>query len=199
MGQLFGQQLQVNYNLTSSSENAKRTLSYILGIAEQKSVFRTEARKTSDSLIVKTGLGLQYYYNPDHELYLIKDLKSEEFLKKRVFAVSRDEFLIEITEKLTWNILAETSTIAGLNCQKATVNYGGRNWTAYFTPDVAISEGPYYFHGLPGLIIQIQDAENHFNFTATSIKETMHPSLYETGQGHKISWTQYKKTIEILL
>lgn len=73
------------------------------------------------------------------------------------------------------------------------MNYAGRNWTAWFAKDIPIFEGPYYFHGLPGLIISIEDRDKNFNFRLTSIKKTDKNMLYRLDSGTEISWEQYEK------
>jgi len=55
----------------------------------------------------------------------------------------------------TWNINSSVKTINGYNCQQATTLFRGRRFTAWFTRQVPVSEGPYKFSGLPGLIIKI--------------------------------------------
>ncbi len=57
----------------------------------------------------------------------------------------------------------------GYTCHKATTEYRGRKYTAWYTTDIPISSGPYIFEGLPGLILAISDSKDHFNFTAIAI------------------------------
>lgn len=71
--------------------------------------------------------------------------------------------------KLQWNIEQETDDILGYNVQKATVTYSGRNWIAWFTPEIPIQYGPYVFNGLPGLIVKLYDDKNNFTFLLNSI------------------------------
>ena len=66
--------------------------------------------------------------------------------------------------KLEWKLTNETKIIQNYNCQKATLNYGNRNWEAWFTTDILIQDGPYIFRNLPGLIVQIQDKDNLHSF-----------------------------------
>lgn len=66
--------------------------------------------------------------------------------------------------KLEWKLTNETKIIQNYNCQKATLNYGNRNWEAWFTTDILIQDGPYIFRNLPGLIVQIQDKNNLHSF-----------------------------------
>lgn len=74
-----------------------------------------------------------------------------------------------------WDVLEEVSTIAGFECQKATTNYGGRIWTAYFTHEIPISDGPYKFCGLPGLIVQIEDETGGWSFSLSGIQKNKFP------------------------
>ncbi len=67
-----------------------------------------------------------------------------------------------------WIITREKKNISGYSAQKATINFGGRSWVAWFTPEIPISEGPYKFSGLPGLIIFLHDTKNHYIFEMVS-------------------------------
>lgn len=63
-----------------------------------------------------------------------------------------------------WEIQPDTMTILGYHSQKATCHYRGRNWIAWFTNEIPISEGPWKFYGLPGLITKIADDKEHYSF-----------------------------------
>ena len=69
-----------------------------------------------------------------------------------------------------WEILPETKVILGYNCQKATTSFRGRDYVAWFTPDIPISNGPWKFAGLPGLILNIADTQNHYVFECSGIE-----------------------------
>jgi len=68
-----------------------------------------------------------------------------------------------------WQIDADTATIENMFCQKAECDFGGRHWIAWFSASIPVSDGPYEFCGLPGLIVNINDQKNYYNFTFTSI------------------------------
>lgn len=74
-------------------------------------------------------------------------------------------------DSFNWQITAETDTISDYICQKAICYFGGRTWLAWFTTEIPISDGPYKFCGLPGLILNIADTENHYSFEFVSIEE----------------------------
>ncbi|HAJ99191.1 MAG TPA: hypothetical protein DCM62_04125 [Bacteroidales bacterium] len=70
-----------------------------------------------------------------------------------------------------WQILPDTMQVSGYAAQKATTSFAGRDWVAWFTPEIPISDGPYKFNGLPGLIVLLYDTRNHYRFALTSFAE----------------------------
>ncbi|MCX8525219.1 GLPGLI family protein [Chryseobacterium formosus] len=87
-------------------------------------------------------------------------------------------FIVDTEDKVNWKLSNETKSVAGYQLQKATTNFGGRNWTAWFTKDIALSEGPYKFNGLPGMIFEISDDKNNFKFSL--VKSYKLAKTYET-------------------
>lgn len=73
---------------------------------------------------------------------------------------------------LDWQISGETQTINDIFTQKAKLNFGGRQYEAWFAPSIPIPDGPYIFKGLPGLIIKISDDKNHYSWELTSISDS---------------------------
>lgn len=69
-----------------------------------------------------------------------------------------------------WTILADTMSIGGIPCQKASTVYGNRIWHAWFAPSIPIQDGPYKFIGLPGLILKVNDSREQWNFDLASIR-----------------------------
>lgn len=190
------QNLTLSYELTYHLfDKESRTQNYILDIVEGKSIFRTETRRRSDSLLANGKFGMGYNANTLYELYLTKNIKESKIKKVYVSPLSRDRFFISDFKELDWKISPETSQIGEYNCQKAEVEYGGRYWTAWFTKDVPVSEGPYCFHGLPGLIIEIKDEKADFHFKLAQVRKNTNNSLYEVEGGKEISWTQYNNLL----
>lgn len=77
----------------------------------------------------------------------------------------------EKAPNLNWQISTDTCTVIGYKCQKASVEFRGRKYVAWFTPDIPINLGPWKFNGLPGLILKIADIQNHYSFECIGIKK----------------------------
>lgn len=71
---------------------------------------------------------------------------------------------------LKWETIAGVDTIAGIPCYKAKTNHGGRQYTAWYAPQIPIQDGPYIFHGLPGLITKVVDDDRWYHFKVKDYK-----------------------------
>ncbi len=71
--------------------------------------------------------------------------------------------------KIAWNLEEGDSTFLGVTCSKATCEFGGRKWTAWYSADYPISYGPYLFDGLPGLIFVLEEDKGNFKFTMNGL------------------------------
>ena len=79
-------------------------------------------------------------------------------------------FIKDSYNDLRWNVSTDSKQIAGHNCIKATTTYRGRNWVAWFTPDIPLPFGPWKLHGLPGLILEAHDTTNEYAIIALKIQ-----------------------------
>ena len=76
-----------------------------------------------------------------------------------------------------WLITSEIDTIHNYVCQKAICDFGGRTWEAWFTLELPFCDGPYKFCGLPGLIVNVADAQNHYSWKFLSIEKPSEPMM----------------------
>jgi GLPGLI family protein len=87
-------------------------------------------------------------------------------------------FVIKTNDEMKWKLLSDTQTYNGYTLQKATTDFGGRQWTAWFSKEIDIKEGPYKFRGLPGLIFMIEDDKKGFIYKL--VKNIKLPETYLT-------------------
>lgn len=110
----------------------------------------------------------------DHLPALIRKKNSFE---NTTLILLKDLFSVKSTDKMNWKLLSDTKVEGRYTLQKATTTFGGRNWIAWFSKDVNLSEGPYKFRGLPGLIFEIEDDKKNFIFKLS--KSMKFPKTYE--------------------
>ncbi|AKK74492.1 hypothetical protein HX13_09200 [Chryseobacterium sp. P1-3] len=91
-------------------------------------------------------------------------------------SISMDRYKIREDKKPEWKILPDKEKIGNYNAQKAVTNFGGREWTAWFTQDIPFQDGPYKFYGLPGLIVKIEDATGSHSMTLVGNKTINTPN-----------------------
>ncbi|GHT85611.1 hypothetical protein FACS18947_4590 [Bacteroidia bacterium] len=89
--------------------------------------------------------------------------------------VSSDYLYEENLNDIQWQIGTDTVTILSYLCQKATADFRGRHYEAWFAPDLPINDGPWKFMGLPGLILSIQDVDKHYQFQAIGLENSTLP------------------------
>ena len=119
----------------------------------------------------KDGTIVNYYSSLLMFACIYKDYKENKI--KVIDKISGNFFLYEEeNEPQSWILHDDTITIAGYLCQKALCQWRGRDYEAWFTPEIPINEGPWKFHGLPGLIIKLHDTQLHYEFDLLEFKET---------------------------
>lgn len=103
---------------------------------------------------------------------IIKDRKSKKMRVLDYGAATGDRFVYEDDPgKWSWQMSAETDTVAGYICQKARTQFRGREYVAWFSPEIPLNDGPWKFSGLPGLILKVEDAEGLFVFELIGLKQ----------------------------
>ena len=79
-----------------------------------------------------------------------------------------------------WQLTTIKKVVAGYECQQAYTAFGGRIWEAWFTRDIPVSEGPYKFYGLPGLIVKVRDTHDNYGFELLSFESNPKPFAIST-------------------
>ncbi|MCX8525218.1 GLPGLI family protein [Chryseobacterium formosus] len=104
-------------------------------------------------------------------------IRKKDSFENTSLILLNDLFSLKSTDKMNWKLLNDTKVEGQYKLQKATTTFGGRNWIAWFSTDVNLSEGPYKFRGLPGLIFEIEDDKKNFIFKLS--KSMKFPKTYE--------------------
>jgi GLPGLI family protein len=106
-----------------------------------------------------SGSGTEYYQFPAQR----KMVRKERLI---------NNYLIEdALPAINWKISSDTATFGGLLCQKATARFGGRDYTAWFSPDLPFHSGPWKLNGLPGAILDAYDTKKEVAFMFDGIEK----------------------------
>ena len=112
----------------------------------------------------------------DGETYqIVKDRNTNSLLFYDYFGMSKDSYGYKDNPVFSWKISQDTASVLGYPCQKASINFRGRTYTAWFSTDIPINDGPWKFMGLPGLILKISDSKNLFGFELIGIENIAEP------------------------
>lgn len=158
----------------STSNNTKEELTELL-ISNETSLFRSCYLAQRDTMRYHPDAGLTEPTFPISGNYhrIVKNSQAQSIAYYQQLNVVNGELYryTESMEDLNWELLPDTMSIGSLKCQKAKINYGNRKWEAWFCPDIAISDGPYKFCNLPGLIVQVADTTDSWSFSLVGIHE----------------------------
>lgn len=148
------------------------------------------------------GIGKTYY----------KNLKDKRFANKT--EIMGKVFLIKDSlPKYKWELSSETKNIGNYTCYKATFSREVENvrmsivdgdtkevkkketivTTAWYTPQLPISNGPKNYQGLPGLILEINDGTTTIVCTEVVINPTKKISISEPKKGKVVTQEKFDK------
>lgn len=171
----------VQYETTSlpNTEEPEKTENetMMLKVGRKSSVYYSYAKFLSDSIIEidkKNGASIdvinnhlkQYSSKINYKVY--KNYPAGKLTYLDQIAVNR-YVNQEKTVNPQWTLLPDTMTILSYPCQKATCDFYGRTYEAWYTAEISRSDGPWKLQGLPGLILKAQDTEGHYTFECTGI------------------------------
>lgn len=112
-----------------------------------------------DDLEIRSGNHVPYYYNTKDESFF-----TEGWWSQMIITVEENPF------KWDWELIDETKKVGKFHCKKAAIQFRGRTFIAWYTPEIPASFGPKKFKGLPGLILEVFDSEKKWYMKAIKVK-----------------------------
>jgi GLPGLI family protein len=151
------------------------TENMVLFLGRSASVYKSFDRKTQDALM-KKQVAEQIAANANAGGRININIKGGRASSTEYFTFAEQKKFIR-KEKLVnnylveepmpvikWQISSDTASFSGLKCQKAIAHFAGRDYTAWFCPDLPFHSGPWKLIGLPGLIIEAYDTKKQVVF-----------------------------------
>lgn len=178
-GQTFDYVIEYDYNYqpNASDSNSVENERMLLLYNTKKSHFISKSKFTLDSI-------KEYYGNDLQKLLAFKKTIPKNRVKYEIiknFDNSSNSIYYEkivlstykntFKNDLDYKLVTGDSIIAGYNCKKATVELSGRNYTIWYAGEISISDGPYKFKGLPGLVLEAYDDKKHHHFRIAKIEQ----------------------------
>lgn len=151
--------------------------SYLLFNKEQS--YYVTCKDSLESIMDKEGQ--KVFENEDGGGAIYNGLKVSEKGDQVVYSIKKNTmwsnflyekqiYVKEVAPKIDWKIGKETKKIGVFNCKKATANFRGRNYTAWFTTEIPLPFGPWKFQGLPGLILEVYDTNKNVHWYFKTIE-----------------------------
>lgn len=188
--------LSVYYQLNDNSTKDRKSTQTVLQLFDSKSKFfdvnEVDAIAynnefltgglNSENIAKGRNIFAKYFYKS----IVLKDFSTSKLVVNDQISGFRFQYE-ESIPKIKWKIEKETKELLGRQCIKATARFRGRDYVAWYTEELPISDGPFLFSGLPGLILEIRDTKDEYIFIANGIEQknedvfkTIHPKLTKT-------------------
>jgi len=125
---------------------------------------------------------------------LLKDFESKEMTDQRDFLGKKFLINSEIVE-MEWKITGQQKKILDYVCQEATTTKEEKIITAWFAPQIPISNGPDALGHLPGMILEVSMDEGKRTITATKVEfgAVDKDLLVKPTKGKKITKEAFRK------
>ena len=163
--------------------------------------------KIRDTIIKTKLFGHEYKMNPsqvitvsdpEYETYPYKNFILKDKKRDTLFYVVHrynrpDMYVTDTLFPMKWEILSEHKTVLGYPCTAARTHFRGRTYKAWFTPEIPVSDGPWKFGGLPGLILEVEEEYYHFIATNIVFNPGEKPKLPPLDKYKFIPWAEYVK------
>lgn len=124
--------------------------------------------KARDTIIQTMSMGEMDNTSATYNFTYFKDFGKKQIYLNRDYGLKK--IIIDSTNNIKWEITKNRQKVMGYSCQEATCVFRGRSYKAYFLKDIPISNGPFKFDGLPGIILKVQSDDGSVNIEAYEIE-----------------------------
>lgn len=160
---------KISYQVVMTPRQLPLVTEGMLYINGNKSLFTSNIGKYPGKTVYDDK-GISDIVSLDPKGNQVEKLFRDGMLNLRELVMSDVFVSSEKMPKFNWHILNETKNIGNYNCIKATLSFRGREYIAWYTLDIPISDGPWKFYGLPGLIMSIEDTQGLYKFTCQKVE-----------------------------
>lgn len=169
-------QLAYEYKLTyipDTVSKIKKYSTFVLILGDSSSLFYDLNLGKQDKIISNTLAGGVSFESASKTLntsplpsfkYIIKKNRVTSFVTFYETIGLKGSLHYQELPDIDWQGGLKTGTIMGIPVSNAKGEFAGRIYSAWYSTHIPISDGPYKFSGLPGLIIKISDEREEYVF-----------------------------------
>lgn len=172
-GNMFSQyrfSYRVDFKIDSLNKEYVQSEDFNLDTDGKKSVFYPKIFAKWDSIYNNNG-SVSKSKLPDAKLdyYVTKNYKDGKIFFREMIGATIYE--VQEPHKLVWKQSGNVEMYQNYKVKKAITDFGKRQWEAWFSEEFPISDGPYKFTGLPGMILKIKDIHSDYEIYLTEVKK----------------------------
>ncbi len=151
------------------SPNSER-IDSMTSTPEGRAKFKETQEAALKAMIGQGAITVEKLPRKKETLYVLKNTPDSTIT---VYDMLSDEpvYYTEPFSELVWTVGDSIKSILGYECVMAETDFHGRHWTAWFTPEIPVQDGPWKFRGLPGLILEAYSG-NGLGFYADGIESS---------------------------
>lgn len=180
----FSQDMIVVYSFRTPAVLLKATVT----ISDTVSYMKTDVMQQQENVIVE---------QPSSELkpFFIKKLNTNKiYVYTSNIFTGKNDFIEDSLHTMKWTITKESKEILGMKCKSAITTFRGRTYKAFYTTKIPVSNGPWKFGGLPGLILEVNSTDGEYSWVITELSKKKHDKDFEDIDITKykfMTWTEY--------
>lgn len=166
---------KLTYKLDSTNLDDSKSEYMILYTGDELSKFSSRAKTLANPIVRKGNTAhTSRAAVTDFQYVILKNRSENKLFFTRNIAGDKFYYTQKM-DQFKWEILPEKKKIKDFEVQKAKTSFAGRDYVAWFTSEIPISEGPYKFNRLPGLIVKIADEDEYCVFELIGFKSLTAP------------------------
>ncbi len=181
---------QVEIQLDKTSSLEPRRYKTVVYFTQDESVSEdyenTSSNESENSVFIDLSGDKLFFVYKNYKTY---DMISSEMVLDKIVRVQ------DTIPFMNWQLTTSEKKVKDINCFKATGYYRGRNYVAWYAPDIPVNIGPWKFGGLPGLIVEITDIDDEIRFRLIKFSPGLHEKerekIHAPQKGTIISFDEY--------
>ncbi|HEY8897785.1 MAG TPA: GLPGLI family protein [Niastella sp.] len=171
-------QIVVHYKFThirdTTNRNNPDSGNWVLLVGKTASAYRRYSTQTQQDIARQTKQPATIAAGRNSALVYYQFLREKKLVRRDPILFTN--FVVsEPLPAISWHISNDTASFGSLHCQKATCHFKGRDYIAWFCPDLPVAAGPWKLNGLPGVIVDACDTKKEVCFSFDGIEKIETP------------------------